>query len=66
MTIEFVYYYLVVCAKCGRKITDIQPAVNSSSGHIFSIDSQRSCSGCGESKEFNIISSVVKIFKDEY
>jgi transcription elongation factor Elf1 len=64
MTIKFIYYYTLVCAKCGNKIADnITPVAEGSSGHIFTINSN-SCGSCGETKEFNVISSVAKVFKE--
>jgi DNA-directed RNA polymerase subunit RPC12/RpoP len=65
MNIIFVYYYSLVCSKCGTRITDLSPGSDGySNHHTFRTDGGYSCPSCGETKEFNVISSVTKVFKD--
>jgi DNA-directed RNA polymerase subunit RPC12/RpoP len=65
MIITFVYHYSVVCSKCGKKIGDISPEVNSNeiNKHHFNT-AGFSCPNCGEVKDFNTVSSVMKLFSD--
>lgn len=64
MNIVFVYYYFLVCSKCGKKITELNPGSDGNSNHhTFRTDGGYSCT-CGETKEFNVVSAVTKVFKD--
>lgn len=63
--ISFTYYYSMVCGKCGYKISDLAATTNGSNTHSFTlIDGGYFCPGCGENKEFNIISAVAKTYKE--
>jgi DNA-directed RNA polymerase subunit RPC12/RpoP len=65
MNIIFVYYYFLVCSKCGTKITELSVGNSSyNNQHSFRTDGGNSCPSCGEVKEFNVVSAVTKVFKE--
>ena len=65
MNITFVYFYTLVCSKCGAKIMDIAPTSNGTPNqHSFSTNCSVSCPNCGENDNFNVISAQTKVFKE--